>query len=198
MRHSASVVLAVLCLGLVSCAAPGGGSRGAVEAASGDAAPSTAAVANTPAEVGAGRASCAATQPPEPPFVPPEPYPVTPLPFGHDRVWYGTDKLWTTLDTDGTWELARDEHGLFDKSFWWRAGFDALLEPTPKLALAAMRVDVPGPQIAASSGDATHGWIEYDDSGAFMLTGIQLPTAGCWKITGHYGARELSFVVWVT
>jgi hypothetical protein len=57
---------------------------------------------------------------------------------------------------------------------------------------------VPGQEIAASGGDATHGWIENDDSGAFMLTGIRLPTAGCWKITGHYDARKLSFVVWVT
>jgi hypothetical protein len=197
MRRSALVALAVVCLGIVSCAAPSGESLGPAAPADGAAAPVTSAAANTPAEVGAGRASCQATPPPQPPFVPPEPYPATPSPFGRDKVWYGSDELWTTLDTDGSWELVPDEHGLFDKSFWWRAGFDALHEPTPRLTLTTTRVDVPGPEIAASSGDATHGWIENHDSGAFMLTGIRLPTAGCWKITGHYGTSELSYVVWV-
>jgi hypothetical protein len=30
-----------------------------------------------------------------------------------------------------------------------------------------------------------------------MLVGIDLPTLGCWKITGKYADAELSFVVWV-
>jgi hypothetical protein len=33
--------------------------------------------------------------------------------------------------------------------------------------------------------------------GAFMLTGIELPAAGCWEITGHYHGSSLRFVVWV-
>jgi len=30
-----------------------------------------------------------------------------------------------------------------------------------------------------------------------MLTGIDTPTVGCWKITGDYKGEKLSFVVWV-
>jgi hypothetical protein len=71
-------------------------------------------------------------------------------------------------------------------------------EQTPSLTLSARRLDVPGQEIAASSGKATNGWRDDDDIGAFMLTGIELPAAGCWEVTGHYRARELSFVVWVT
>lgn len=198
MSRVASTALAIFCLGLVSCAAPGGGIRGAAAPAGGDATAATTTATDTPAEVDAGRASCPATPPPHPPFAPPEPYPATASQFGGDKVWYGSDELWTLLDTDGTWEMVRDKHGLFDKSFWWRAGFDAMRDPNPNLTLTARRLDVPGPEIAASSGDATHGWIENDDGAAFMLTGLQLSTAGCWKITGHYGAKKLSFVVWVT
>jgi hypothetical protein len=30
-----------------------------------------------------------------------------------------------------------------------------------------------------------------------MVVGINLPTLGCWEITGHYEGDELTFVVWV-
>jgi len=29
------------------------------------------------------------------------------------------------------------------------------------------------------------------------LTGVYVPTPGCWKITGDYQGDKLSFVVWV-
>jgi hypothetical protein len=196
MRRSAPPALVVaLCLALVSCAPPASGSRGAATAAAGDAAPK--ARAATTAKLGPGRASCPITRPPQPPFVPPKPYRATSPPLS-GGFWYGNDELWTLLNADGTWEMARDQDGLFDKSFWWRAGFDPRREQSPNLTLSARRLDVPGRAIAASSGKATNGWRDDDDIGAFMLTGIELPTAGCWEITGHYRARELSFVVWVT
>jgi hypothetical protein len=204
MRRSAPpavvVALCLACLALVSCAAPAGGSGGGAAAAAGDgdAAPTATAAADpTTAKAGPGRASCPVTRPPQPPFVPPKPYLATPPPL-YGGFWYGSHELWTLLQADGTWEMPRDEHGLSDKSFWWRAGFDPQGEPTPKLTLTARRLDAPGPEIAASSGQATHGWRGDADIGAFMLTGIELPAAGCWEITGHYGATELSFVAWVT
>jgi hypothetical protein len=30
-----------------------------------------------------------------------------------------------------------------------------------------------------------------------MLTGVTIPSPGCWEITGRTGKAELSFVVWV-
>jgi hypothetical protein len=30
-----------------------------------------------------------------------------------------------------------------------------------------------------------------------MLTGVYVPTPGCWQITGDYEGQKLSFVVWV-
>jgi hypothetical protein len=28
-----------------------------------------------------------------------------------------------------------------------------------------------------------------------MMTGIDIPTAGCWEITGHYNDHDLTFIV---
>ena len=30
-----------------------------------------------------------------------------------------------------------------------------------------------------------------------MVIGINLPTLGCWEITGRYESDELTFVVWI-
>jgi hypothetical protein len=115
-----------------SDATPAGGSGGTAAAAAGDgdAAPTaTTAAADPTAKAGTGRASCPVTRPPQPPFVPPTPYPATP-PALYGGFWYGSNELWTLLHADGTWVMPRDEHGLSDKSFWWRAGFDPHGEPT--------------------------------------------------------------------
>jgi protein TonB len=31
-----------------------------------------------------------------------------------------------------------------------------------------------------------------------MVQGLDIPTAGCWEITGHYKNQKLRFVIWVT
>jgi hypothetical protein len=138
-------------------------------------------------------ASCSTTRPPDPPFVPPAPYPPTPPSVEGDKVWDGTNQLWTWLHADGTWEMARDEHGLFDKSFWWRQGYDWRTETTPALRVTGRRLDAAAPAVTVS--DATNGFEE--SLGAFMLLGLELPAGGCWELTGHYHGRSLRFVVWV-
>jgi len=41
--------------------------------------------------------------------------------------------------------------------------------------------------------DATNAHAE--DIGSAMLTGANLPAAGCWEFTAHYGREMLTFVV---
>lgn len=53
----------------------------------------------------------------------------------------------------------------------------------------------PGGAPAFEHTGGTNGY--QADMGEFMLTGVEVPTAGCWEITGRYGAAKLSFVVWV-
>ena len=184
-RFAFPALVAVGCLALASCA----------EAAGTTSRPEP--TTTTAASVGRGRASCPTTRPPRPAFVPPKPYRATPPPLYRGMVWYGSDALWTWLHQEGTWEMARNGEARFDKSFWWRAGFDPLREPNPDLSLTARRLDTQGPVITASDGAATHGWRDDGDIGAFVLTGIELPAGGCWEITGHYGSAALTLVVWV-
>jgi hypothetical protein len=90
------------------------------------------------------------------------------------KVWYGSNELWTWLHADGTWEMARGERGLFDKSFWWRQGYDWRTEATPGLRVIGRRLDAPAPAVTISG--ATNGFEE--SMGAFMLVGLELPAGG--------------------
>jgi hypothetical protein len=196
MRHRLALgLIALVPLLVAACGTPsgdaaaGGGiaatntSRGSALAASSAATPPSAAPV-----------SCPVTRPPDPPFVPPAPYPATPPSVERGKVWYGSDQLWTWLHADGTWEMARGEHGLFDKSFWWRQGYDWRTETTPGLRVTGRRLDAPAPAVTTSN--ATNGFEE--SMGAFMLVGLELPAGGCWELTGHYHGRSLRLVVWVT
>ena len=135
--------------------------------------------------------NCPVTVPQDPPFVPPAPYDK----LGFDgEFWYGSNSLWTAVRQNGVWEaLPHNPEGYTQKVFWWREGYSAGQEPEPELAVTAERLDAQAPIIKGSK--ATNA--SASDIGSAMLVGVDLPTLGCWKITGKYGGTELSFVVWV-
>jgi hypothetical protein len=136
-------------------------------------------------------ANCPITVPQNPPFTPPAPY--DSLGF-EGEFWYGSNSLWTAVRENGTWEaLPHNPEGYTQKVFWWRDGYVWTDEPEPALIVTAERLDAPSPLIHASN--ATNA--SASDIGSAMLVGIDVPTLGCWKITGKYGNAELSFVVWV-
>lgn len=139
-------------------------------------------------------ASCPVTRPPEVPFVPPAPYPAEPPERYVDEIWYGTPELWTMLGTEGTWyALPQDKDGYSQKVFWWSQDFDVSKDPFPAFTVTIEQLDVkPSPIVAAEA--ATNASADF---GTAMLTGVQVPSLGCWKITGRYQEAELSFVVWV-
>jgi len=134
--------------------------------------------------------TCPVTRPPSPPFVPPSP-PSAPL---SGSFWYGTPALWTSLETSGTWIGLPYHDGLYgQKVFWWRQGYDPRAEPQPPLTVTGTRIDQPaGPLI---SERATNAFAS--DIGSAMLVGVDIPSGGCWRITGHLRSTELSFVVWI-
>lgn len=135
--------------------------------------------------------SCPITQPPSPRFVPPKPYSEMP-PNG--EFWYGSNALWTTLWPDGTWHsLPKSNAGYGNKVVWFREGYVWTEEEKPQLAISARRLD--GEGVVEKNIHATNGF--HPDYNSFMLTGIELPTLGCWEITGEYESHTLSFVVWV-
>jgi hypothetical protein len=138
-------------------------------------------------------ATCPVTKPPSHAFVPPSPYPKQIIP---NRFWFGTDKLWTDLPANGTWKLghyAPTDPSFRQKMFWWRYGYDRLTDDPPELAVTGRRLDSAAPPLATD--DHTNaGWTN-DPNHAFMVTGINIPTVGCWQITGDYKGDKLTFVI---
>src|SRR6266508_690609 len=135
--------------------------------------------------------SCPITVPQNPPFVPPSPY--DSMGF-KGEFWYGSNSLWTAVRQNGIWEaLPHNPEGYTQKVFWWRDGYVWTEEPQPALTVTGERLDAPAPPLHAS--EATNAYA--GDIGSAMLVGVDMPTLGCWKITGKYADTELSFVVWV-
>lgn len=155
-----------------------------------------------PGDLAAGPESCPITHPSDPPFNPPEPVlskedvhlKASPLGSLEGYFWHGGESLWTQLRLDGIWaELPFSERGYTQKIFFSREGYNWREEPLPPLTVSGRRLDVPG--VDFEELEATNGF--HPGVGSFMLVGVDIPTAGCWKITGHYEGHELSFVVWV-
>jgi hypothetical protein len=120
-----------------------------------------------------------------PPEAPPPPYPLEPPNEG--TFWYGTEGLWTAVPDSGHWpQLLRGE-----KVFWWSAGYDWQAEPEPDLEVDGRRLDGEAPALVSSR--ATNAF--HPSFGSAMLVMVEVPTPGCWEITGHYGGEALSIVV---
>jgi hypothetical protein len=108
--------------------------------------------------------------------------------------WYGTDALWTQLDAGGVWRLNGNvdkRGGYATKLVFWRRGFDWRKEPEPDLILTARRVDGDAPSVAVAHANA----VFVTGNTPAMMSGIRIPTAGCWEVSGHYGGRTLTFIV---
>lgn len=131
-------------------------------------------------------AACPVTRKTAQVFVPPAPYPQV-APYGN--FWYGSASLWLMLPSDGTWAQLR----FGDKMFWWSSGYTASAEPKPALKISGKRLD--GNETFEIS-DATNAY-HSDFGGWAMLTGVQVPTSGCWEIRGEYHKTSTAFVVQV-
>ncbi len=125
-------------------------------------------------------------------FAPPAPYDSVHVP--DNMFWYGTDALWTALVADGTWHLDNNvdkDHGYVTKLVFWRKGFNWRKELEPALTVIARRIDGDSPSVAVTGANAVY----VTSKTPAMMTGLRIPIAGCWEVTGHYGGHLLSFVV---
>jgi hypothetical protein len=142
--------------------------------------------------------TCPVTKPEAQPFIPPSPYPPKADP---GEFWFGTEKLWTMLPVNGTWKglphYRPTDSSFRQKMFWSREGYDWHAEPYPALTVTGRRLDAPAPPFI--SPPANNGYHSY----SFMVVGLDIPTLGCWELTGHYRnpdltVTDLTFVIWVT
>jgi hypothetical protein len=183
-----AIVLAAIVLARSPATGP---SQGGATPGSLSQAPATA--ATVAPQAGPGIANCPLTRP-DPPFAAPSANAAPASPPG-DRAWYGTARLWTMLELGGeVWEgLPHDLKGFGQKVFWWSADWPGLAEPQPALTVTGERLDAPGaftiPPPATNAGEPSIG--------EAMLQGVEVPAAGCWRITGTYRGTSLPFVAWV-
>jgi|SRR5687768_10057733 len=137
--------------------------------------------------------SCSVTVQSTPAFFAPPPYPQSAP--GSRSFWHGSETFWTILVEGGTWQsLPRNPNGYRQKVFWWSPGFDGRREARPKLSVVGRRLD--GPESFVHAGPATNAH-HVDFGGWAILAGIDVPTAGCWELTGTYRDQSLTFVVWI-
>jgi hypothetical protein len=94
------------------------------------------------------------------------------------EIWIGLPRA-----TDGS---------LGQKTFWWSADFDVNHEPRPAIRVTGRQLD--GPGRFSMPGPGTNAQADF---GSAMLSGIDIPGTGCWKITATYRQASLSYVVWV-
>ncbi|HEY6598293.1 MAG TPA: hypothetical protein VIZ30_03235, partial [Pseudomonadales bacterium] len=81
-------------------------------------------------------------------------------------------------------------HLIAVKLFWWSQGFEPGMESEMHVTLADLgKPDQSAKTLRTSNAKAPSlgGWT--------MLTGIDLPYAGCFRISGSYRGAALSFVV---
>jgi hypothetical protein len=140
--------------------------------------------------------SCPVTVAPPKPFTPPAGYE---LDDNTQAFWIGSNKLWTALRKTGVWYWAAHPPGpnneiqhLTEKTFWGSVDFDWKKEYPPKLKVTGRRLDGNAPPLLTlRSTNAFPG------PTAAMLSGVYVPTPGCWEITGEYKGEKLSYVVWL-
>jgi hypothetical protein len=135
------------------------------------------------APVVSGIEACPVTQLPEDPLA------IGPL-YGHEeglQVFLANNGLW--------WGLPPGENGgYFQKVFWKFPGYVASIDQTPNLTVSGRQLEGNGAFV--NEGPATNASaIElYGDA---ILSSAEVPTLGCWELTGEYRGSRLSFVVWV-
>jgi hypothetical protein len=61
----------------------------------------------------------------------------------------------------------------------------------PKLIITGTRLDGDAPSIAVAHANA----VFVTGPTPAMMTGINIPTPGCWELTGHYRGHTLTYVV---
>jgi hypothetical protein len=135
---------------------------------------------------------CLTTFAPSPPFVPPAPYDLKHVPFG--MFAYGTDELWTNVGVDGVWRLTHNADksgGSVTKVLFWTKDFNWRQELKPELTVTARRMDGDSPAVVVKDAHA----VFITGNTPAMMTGIRIPTAGCWEVTGSYRSLSVTFTV---
>lgn len=120
--------------------------------------------------------------------------------IGKGQFWFGGEKLWTMLPVDGTWRAWRANSSpnipgefAYDNKFpWFHQSETADSGP---LTVTGRRLDGLAPTFTERDWMTSLG--RTPDGVEALMGGIEIPTFGCWQVTGHYREQNLRFTVWV-
>lgn len=139
--------------------------------------------------------SCPVTQAPATAFVPPAPYNSSPLSGGF---LLGSASLWTfvnTYDLDRRSGAAGPPYAF--KLVYWHPGLNwHHTDEGNALTVVARRLDAPSAPIVFThrANLAGHLSAEAPDEVA-MMTGLDLPSGGCWEIAADFKGEHLNYVI---
>jgi hypothetical protein len=106
---------------------------------------------------------------------------------------YGQPQLWTLIPRSGSWTSSTSTTGgRFIRTLWYSDLWSVRDEPSPSISVSAGRL---------GGGDSVTGSAAVNarsrELGTSMIVSLDLPSGGCWQITGTYRDKSLSYVVWV-
>lgn len=147
--------------------------------------------------------SCPVTKRPEKPFVPPPPWGDVGDDSKDPYFSYGNDRLWVELPRNGMWKELKLNYAPIPAVYsqgvlWGRIGYDRLAEPHPKLQVTGKRLDAKAPGLVARRAEGCCRVFDGPEPPSEMSVLLNLPTLGCWEITGRYEGEALTFVIWAT
>lgn len=136
--------------------------------------------------------SCPVTQAPATPLERPQGFPAA-SPGSFD---VGTEELWVVALPRPWRGLSRNDRGYRQKIVWYSSRYNLDADtwregPRPELTITGRRLDDNTPPVELGQGGLTYR----DDMGSFIMSAVDVPTAGCWEITGRLGEQSTSFVV---
>ena len=141
-----------------------------------------------PASFGQSNGACPVTVAPQPPFVPPPQWePVGSS--GGKYFLFGTSGLWAFVHTH--WKLHADGR----KLPYFSEYFDWMTETPPRMTVLAKRLDAPAPVVQAERVNRAGPSSRYGEQPdltkpGFMVTALEIPSAGCWEISARYSPPQ--------
>jgi hypothetical protein len=106
---------------------------------------------------------------------------------------YGAPKLWALIPRSGSLASSTSTTGgRFVRTFWYSTAWSIADEPTPSISVSAGRLGG-GDSVTGSAAVSARS----RELGTSMIVSLDLPSGGCWQITGTYRDQSLSYVVWV-
>ena len=137
------------------------------------------------ASIAADSSACAVTAAPNPAFAAPPKWEMK-GPFQENYFLFGTTGLWAWVHNH--WKLGMDGRKLpyFSAYYDWWGG-----EHHPEMVVVARRLDEPASLVWAEEVNGAGPSFRFGEAPdpakpGFMVTRLEIPTAGCWEISARY------------